>query len=141
MSQSRTMSLLDTLTELRERIRQRVEGRVPELPDFRPVTFDQLAKKREDAANWSAQVGRVNPRRGRPHDWVIQAFKHSVARMLRWRTHPQQQTNAAILAALDEMQRLLAEHNRNLVAIAQVAVQAEKKATRVMFDEPRAATW
>jgi SAM-dependent methyltransferase/molybdopterin converting factor small subunit len=48
-----------------------------------------------------------------------------VARSLRWYGYPQRQFNQAVLEALAETQRLLAEHNRNLLVVAQVAAQAE----------------
>ena len=65
------------------------------------------------------------PRPAGPHHALIQFFKGLVARSLRWYGYSQRQFNQAVLEALAETQRLLAEHNRNLLVVAQVAAQAE----------------
>jgi O-antigen chain-terminating methyltransferase len=119
------MNLAATLAALRERIQQRVEARAPAAPDFRLPKLDRLEDCRRIAGDWAANAGTVNPRPAGPHHALIQFFKRLVARSLRWYGYPQQQFNQAVLEALAETQRLLAEHNRNLLVVAQVAAQAE----------------
>ena len=119
------MNLVATLAALRERIQQRVEARVPATPDFRLPKLDRLEDCRRIAGDWAAHAGRVNPRPAGPHHALIQLFKRLVARALRWYGYPQRQFNQAVLEALAETQQLLAEHNRNLLVVAQVAAQAE----------------
>jgi len=119
------MNLAATLAALRERIQQRVEARVPAVPDLRLPKLDRLEDCRRIAGDWAANAGTVNPRPPGPHHALIQLFKRLVARSLRWYGYPQRQFNQAVLEALAETQRLLAEHNRNLLVVAQVAAQAE----------------
>jgi SAM-dependent methyltransferase len=113
------------MSALRERIRQRIEGEIPELSDFRPSSLAELEEKREDAANWASLVGTVNPRAGRFYDPLVQALKRLMARALRWHGYPQQRLNQAQLEALAEVWQLLAEQNRNLTVLAQAIVQAQ----------------
>jgi O-antigen chain-terminating methyltransferase len=119
------MNLAATLAALKERIQQRVEARVPAMPDLQLPNLDRLEDCRRIAGDWAANAGTVNPRPAGPHHALIQLFKRLVARALRWYGYPQRQFNQTVLEALAETQRLLAEHNRNLLVVAQVAAQAE----------------
>jgi O-antigen chain-terminating methyltransferase len=119
------MNLVATLAALKERIQQRVEARVPAVPDLQLPKLDRLEDCRGIAGDWAANAGTVNPRPAGPHHALIQLFKRLAARSLRWYGYPQRQFNQAVLEALAETQRLLAEHNRNLLVVAQVAAQAE----------------
>lgn len=119
------MNLAATLAALRERIQQRVEARVPAVPDLRLPKLDRLEDCRRIAGDWAANAGTVNPRPAGPHHALVQLFKRIVARSLRWYGYPQRQFNQTVLEALAETQQLLAEHNRNLLVVAQVAAQAE----------------
>jgi len=119
------MNLVATLTALKERIQQRVEARVPAVPDLQLPKLDRLEDCRRIAGDWAENAGTVNPRPAGPHHALIQIFKRLAARLLRWYGYPQRQFNQAVLEALAETQRLLAEHNRNLLVVAQVAAQAE----------------
>jgi SAM-dependent methyltransferase len=118
------MSLAATLAALRERIAQRIEGGIPPLPELRLPSLDRLADYRKTAGDWAAHAGAVNPRPPGLHHRAIQLFKRAMARALRWYGHPQRQFNQAVLEALAETQQLLAEHNRNLLVVAQAAAQA-----------------
>ncbi len=122
------MKLSQAMAALRERIRQRVEGEIDELPDFRPPSFNELEKRRQQASNWAAVVGAVNPRPGRLRDAPAQALKRMIARLLRWHVFPQRQFNQAQLDTIAEIQQLLADHNRNLAVLAQAIVQAQQTA-------------
>ena len=119
------MNLGATLAALKERIQQRVEARAPAVPDLRLPKLDRLEDCRRIAGDWAATAGTVNPRPPGPHHALIQLFKRLAARSLRWYGYPQRQFNQAVLEALAETQRLLTEHNRNLLVAAQVAAQAE----------------
>jgi len=120
------MKLTETLAALRRRIQQRVEGRVPEVPDLRPASFDRLAKKRETAQHWADLVGAVNPRPGGLHNQAIQAMKRSMARALRWYGRPQREFNRALLEMFDEIRELFADQNRNLLVLGQMLAEAER---------------
>lgn len=120
------MKLTETLAALRQRIQQRVEGRVPEVPDLRPASLDRLAKKRETAQYLADLVGTVNPRPGGLHNHALQAAKRVMARALRWYGHPQREFNRALLEALDELRELFADQNRNLLVLGQMLAEAER---------------
>ncbi len=120
------MNLVETLSALRERIQQRVEGRVPEVPDFRLPSLEALEARRQAAENSASRVGTVNPRPPGLHNKLVQAFKHLVARSMRWFVRPQREFNRAVLDAMDEMRQLFAEQNRNLLVLAQVAEAADR---------------
>jgi O-antigen chain-terminating methyltransferase len=119
------MNLAATLAALKERIQQRVEARAPAVPDLQLPKLDRLEDCRRIAGDWAANAGTVNPRPAGPHHALIQLFKRLAARSLRWYGYPQREFNQAVLEALAETQQLLAEHNRNLLVVAQVAAQAE----------------
>jgi O-antigen chain-terminating methyltransferase len=131
------MNLAATLAALRERIQQRVEGRVPVAPDLRLPKLDRLEDCRRIAGDWAASAGRVNPRPPGPHHALIQLFKRIVARSLRWYGYPQRQFNQTVLEALAETQQLLAEHNRNLLVVAQVAAQGESLRAQALAELQR----
>ena len=131
------MNLAETLSALRERIQQRVEGRVPELPEFRLPSLDALGARRQAAENWAAQVGTVNPRPPGLYNKLVQALKHLVARSLRWFVRPQREFDRAVLEALEEMQQLVADQNRNLLALAQVTAVADRARHQVLAEVER----
>ena len=120
------MNLVETLSALRERIQQRVEGRVPEVPDFRLSSLEALEARHQAAENWTSQVGTVNPRPSGLHNKLVQALKQLVARSLRWFVYPQREFNRAVLEAMEETRQLFAEQNRNLLVLAQVAEAADR---------------
>ncbi len=120
------MNLVETLSALRERIQQRVEGRVPEVPDFRLPSLEALEARHQAAANWASQVGTVNPRPPGLHNKLLQALKRLVARSLRWFVYPQREFNRAVLETMEETRQLFAEQNRNLLVLAQVAEAADR---------------
>ena len=120
------MSLVETLSALRERIQQRVEGRVPEVPDFRLPSLEALEARHQAAENWASQVGTVNPRPSGLHNKLLQALKQLVARSLRWFVYPQREFNRAVLEAMNETRQLFAEQNRNLLVLAQMAEAADR---------------
>ena len=133
------MNLGETLAALRERIQQRVEGRVPEVPDFRLPSLDTLAEKRQAAQNWASQVGNVNPRPPGLHNKLVQGLKHVVARSLRWFAQPQREFNRAILETVEELRQLLAEQNRNLKVLAQVTAAADRARQQALAQVTAAA--
>ena len=120
------MKLAETLSALRERIQQRVEGRVPEVPDFRLPSLEALAERHQAAENWAAQVGTVNPRPPGLHNKLVQALKHLVVRSMRWFVRPQREFDRAVLDAMDEIRQLFADQNRNLLVLAQVTEAADR---------------
>ena len=120
------MNLVETLSALRGRVQQRVEGRVPEVPDFRLPSLEALEARHQAAENWASQVGTVNPRPPGLHNKLVQALKQLVARSLRWFVYPQREFNRAVLEAMEETRQLFAEQNRNLLVLAQVAEAADR---------------
>ena len=128
------MKLAETLSALRERIQQRVEGRAPEVPDFRLPSLEALAERHQAVENWAAQVGTVNPRPGGLHNKLVQALKHLVARSMRWFVRPQREFNRAVLDAMDEMRQLFADQNRNLLVLAQVTEAADRARQQALAD-------
>lgn len=131
------MNLSHTLASLRERIQQRIEGRPPDLPDFRAPSLDTLAGRHRKAADWSALVGTVNPRPRGLHNAVIQWAKRLMARALRWHGHPQREFNRSVLEALAETQLLFADQNRNMLVLAQAAAQAGRDAHTALAEVGR----
>ena len=131
------MKLAETLSALRERIQQRVEGRVPEVPDFRLPTLEALAERHQAAENWAAQVGTVNPRPGGLHNKLVQVLKHLVARSMRWFVRPQREFDRAVLETMDEMRQLFADQNRNLLVLAQVTEAADRARSEVLSELER----
>ena len=120
------MKLAETLSALRERIQQRVEGRAPEVPDFRLPSLEALAGRHQADEKWAAQVGTVNPRPPGLHNKLVQALKHLVARSMRWFVRPQREFDRAVLDAMDEIRQLFADQNRNLLVLAQVTEAADR---------------
>ncbi len=131
------MNLAETLAGLRERIQQRLEGRLPEVPDFRPPSLDKLADLRGTAENLAPAVGEVNPRPPGLHNRLVQGVKHVLAWSLRWFARPQREFNRALLDALSEMQQLFADQNRNLLVVAQVAAEANRAPQQVLAELER----
>ena len=131
------MNLVETLSALRERIQQRVEGRVPEVPDFRLPSLEALEAKHQAADNSASLVGEVNPRPPGLHNKLVQALKHLVARSLRWFVRPQREFNRAVLETMEETRQLFAEQNRNLLVLAQVAEAADRAQREALADLER----
>ena len=131
------MNLVETLSALRERIQQRVEGRAPEVPDFRLPSLEALEARHQAAANWASQVGTVNPRPPGLHNKLVQALKHLVARSLRWFVYPQREFNRAVLEAMEETRQLFAEQNRNLLVLAQVTEAADRARQQALAEVER----
>ena len=139
------MNLVGTLSALRERIQQRVEGRVPEVPDFRLPSLEALEARHQAAENWASQVGTANPRPPGLHNKLVQALKHLLARSLRWFVYPQREFNYSVLEAMEETRQLFAEQNRNLLVLAQVAEAADRARREALAELDRlremAVTW
>jgi O-antigen chain-terminating methyltransferase len=107
--------LIEILREVRERVRARnpltAAGVDIALPDLTP-----LMHARDAAMGKVAAIGTVNPRAGGPLNGAVQAWKRLVARVLDWHVREQ------------------VEFNRNMVAYADAALEAQREANRALSE-------
>jgi len=116
---------------LRE-VRDRVRARNPEgaaggvgiaLPDLLP-----LVHARDSAMGKVAAIGTVNPRPGGPLNWLVQTWKHTVARVLDWHVREQVEFNRQVMASVDAtiealngVNRALNEFGNRVAAVEELA--------------------
>jgi SAM-dependent methyltransferase len=116
--------LIAMLREVRERVRERNPQGAPAgiaLPDLEP-----LARARDEAMGKVASIGTVNPRRGGPWNALAQGVKRLAARALDWHVREQVVFNRKALACIDAATEALAETNRALARLSDVARTAEE---------------
>jgi len=109
--------LIAILHEVRDRVRARNPQTSAEagiaLPDLLP-----LMHARDAAVGKVASIGTVNPRRGGPVNWLVQAWKHLAARALDWHVREQVEFNRKTIEALDAAIEALNATNRALADVA-----------------------
>jgi hypothetical protein len=129
----------DKIAELNaivQAVRERVRARYPEpssqaggetangTPDAIGAIRVQVADlmpivhARDAAQAKTAAIGSVNPRAGGLVNSVIQTFKKTLARTLRWFVRDQVVFNREVVAGLESVIEALNEHNRTLVQLA-----------------------
>ena len=116
------------LTAMLREVRERVRERNPEggaaaiaLPDLAP-----LVRARDAAMGKVASIGTVNPRRGGLLNAIAQGFKRLVARALDWHVREQVVFNRKVLISIDAALEALAETNRALARLSEIAGAAEE---------------
>ena len=130
--------LVAILREVRDRVRaihpQTAAGAVGiPLPDLMP-----LVHARDSAIGKVAAIGTVNPRRGGPVNFVVQAWKRLVARVLDWHVREQVEFNRQAMACVDAAIEALNQSNRALSELGgRIAVAEELKDIRNHWAEWR----
>lgn len=108
--------LIAILHEVRDRVRARHPQTSADaglaLPDLLP-----LMHARDAALGKVAAIGTVNPRRGGPVNWLVQTWKHLVARALDWHVREQVEFNRKTIEALDAAIEAFNATNRALTEI------------------------
>ena len=130
------------LIALLHEVRDRVRARHPEtaaggveiaLPDLTP-----LGHARDAAFGKVAAIGTVNPRSGGVLNWLVQAWKRLVARMLDWHVREQVEFNRKSMACIDAALEAMADFNRALAAMGvPMAIAEELKDIRSHWAEWR----
>jgi 2-polyprenyl-3-methyl-5-hydroxy-6-metoxy-1,4-benzoquinol methylase len=132
--------LIAVLREVRDRVRARNPqngadsgaGNIP-LPDLIP-----LVHARDSALGKVAAIGSVNPRPGGLVNWLVQAWKRLVARVLDWHVREQVGFNRTMVACVDASIEALTESNRALTELGnRIAVAEELKDIRNHWAEWR----
>jgi O-antigen chain-terminating methyltransferase len=118
------------LVALLQEVRDRVRARHPEsaagaleiaLPDLMP-----LAHARDAAFGKVAAIGTVNPRSGGVVNWLVQAWKRLVARVLDWHVREQVEFNRKSMSCIDAALEALTDCNRALAAMGNRLAAQEK---------------
>ena len=109
------------LIALLHEVRDRVRARNPEtaaggveiaLPDLMP-----LVRARDAALGKVAAIGTVNPRPGGVVNWLVQAWKRMISRMLDWHVREQVEFNRKSMTCIDAALEAMADFNRALAAL------------------------
>ena len=85
---------------------------------------------RDAALGKVAAIGTVNPRRGGPLNWLVQAWKRLVARVLDWHVREQVEFNRKVVACVDAAIEALNDTNRALVEFGNRLASAQRKLRR-----------
>jgi 2-polyprenyl-3-methyl-5-hydroxy-6-metoxy-1,4-benzoquinol methylase len=115
----------EELAELLRAIRERVSARYPEASNGgAPVVLADLmplVHARDAAEAKVAAIGSVNPRRGGPLNWVIQAAKRSISRGLNWFVRDQVVFNREVMACVQATMEALNGVNGAILSAAELA--------------------
>ncbi len=120
---------IEELTAIIETVRQRVRSRYPQPEDAAGEADDPririaladlmpIVHARDAAQAKIASIGSVNPRRGGPVNALIQFFKKTLSRAMRWFVRDQVTFNRETIAALEAVVEALNDHNGALVSLA-----------------------
>ena len=94
-----------TAQEIRDRVRERYQKRVPEVADFELPSLDGLGNARDAAEGHVASIGRVNPRPPGLVNNIVQGLKKLVGRALDWHIRDQVDFNRAVVRFMDTSDR------------------------------------
>lgn len=107
------------LREIRERILQRLQRKIPQVPDFSLPPLEPLKNAQTSASRLAAAIGTVNPRPPGLANALIQTIQRSLARMLDWQVRPQREFNQTVAQSLAETSAVLEATQKSLESFAQ----------------------
>lgn len=122
--------------EIRERVRQRHEKRVAEIPDFELPSLEPLGHARDVADGKAAAIGSVNPRPPGLVNNAIQSVKRTIARALGWFVRDQIDYNYASIRYMDQVIETLQEQNHNLLRVARLLAGTSER-TNLVYEQQK----
>jgi hypothetical protein len=131
--------IASVVDEIRDRVQQRHQKKVPKVPDFELPSLDPVGQARDAAEGKVASIGTVNPRPpGLIHN-LVQAVKKLIARLLDWHVRDQVDFNRAVVRYMDKTLEAQIEQNENLLRVARnLVIQQDQQ--QVQYEELRELT-
>jgi len=122
------------LRKIREQILQRLQRKVPQVPDFSPPSLEPLKNAQTSASRLAVAIGTVSPRPPGLANALIQTIQRSLARMLDWQVRPQREFNQAVAQSLAETAAVLEATQKSLESLAQ-SLEEFRRLAHDLFQE------